>query len=227
MYKIWHLTEELPSRHDVVLQAWADERPGVLHISWAGNENLTMPYFITNYLILFWNYSILTYYKRFCLPQKPAWFPPGPDSSAALPSAKCAPSHPLLVLRQQQLAPAGDPSSQLPCYTTSSSLFSFLVIRSHFRRYLTRPACTQWPTCSWSQRRKAATPASIVALPGMRSLILFLIIFYYCCLWEYLLTRIDLRRHKRQMTKVYDIMFQVGELSVTLHLQVEPPLVVG
>ena len=96
---------------------------------------------------------------------------PGSNSSAAMPSPIRASPNSLLVLRQQQLAPAGDPSSQLPCYTISSSLFSFLVIRSHFRRYLTRPACTQWPTCSWSQRRKAATPASIVALPGMRSLI--------------------------------------------------------
>ena len=210
MYKIWHLTEELPSRHDVVLQAWADERPGVLHISWAGNENLTMPYFITNYLILFWNYSILTYYKRFCLPQKPAWFPPGPDSSAALPSAECAPSHPLLVLRQQQLAPAGDPSSQLPCYTTSSSLFSFLVIRSHFRRYLTRPACTQWPTCSWSQRRKAATPASIVALPGMRSLI---------SIFLYLLFLLSLRvfTDKNRSKATYRVFFITGSPPLLMH----------
>ena len=52
----------------------------------------------------------------------------GSNSSPAMPSPIRASPNSLLVLRQQQLAPAGDPSSQLPCYTILSSLFSFLVI---------------------------------------------------------------------------------------------------
>ena len=121
-FDLW--LKNFPPRHDVVLQAGADERPGVLHISWAGNKYLTRPLYHQFF------HSFLKLLKRILVQKLPksAWFPPGPDSSAALPSAECAPSNPLLVLRQQQLAPAGDPSSQLPCYTISLSLFSILVI---------------------------------------------------------------------------------------------------
>ena len=169
MYKIWPLTEELPPRHDVVLQAGADEWPGVLHISWAGNKYLTRPLYHQFF------HSFLKLLKRILVQKLLLAFQSQPDfhqgQTAALPCRVQSVPPPTLswfYVNSNLLQPVTHPRNFLvipsrhPCYLSSLS---------HFLRYLTRPACTQWPTCSWSQRRKAATPASIVALPGMRSLI--------------------------------------------------------
>ena len=195
MYKIWHLTEELPSRHDVVLQAWADERPGVLHISWAGNEYLTRPFYhqLSN--------SFLKLLKRIILQKLLLAIQSQPDfhqgQTAALPCRVQSVPPPTLswfYVNSNLLQPVTHPRNFLvipprhPCYLSSLSDLTFEGI-------LLAPRALSGPHALGHRgARRRRRPVSLHCQEwGPWSLFFF--IFCFCCLWEYLLTRIALRPH--------------------------------
>ena len=130
MYKIWPLTEELPSRHDVVLQAGADERPGVLHISWAGNEYLTMPFFYHHHQLFD---SFLKLLKSIIL-QKPLLVP-----KASLIFTRAKQQRCLAECKVCPLPPSPGSTSTATCSSRwpilATSLLYHLVIPVFFPRY--------------------------------------------------------------------------------------------